>query len=284
MEKKLLNELRSNLEYLSPTERKIANAILSDPKEFISYSMTELSQSAGVSQGSIINFANKFAAGGFPVLKLQIAACLSEFENRSYVSSAEKGDGVKDVLCKTTDSTLSALRNTEAVNDEGTLRRAAERILKAKKVEIYGVYRSAVVATDFSYQLLTLGIPAVFVSDVLTAAVSASLLDADSLVVAVSASGKTKDVLDAVKIAKSKNAHVICLTNHKNSPLAKLSDEVLIASASGNTLMGLASEIRLSQLALTDALCAYLRSRIDEQSEQQYFELREIISSHSVND
>lgn len=283
MEKKLLNELRSNLEYLSPTERKIANAILADPKEFISYSMTELSQSAGVSQGSIINFANKFTGGGFPVLKLQIASCLSEFENRSYVSNAEKGDGVKDVLRKTTDSTLSALRNTEAVNGEDTLRLAAECILRAKKVEIYGVYRSAVVATDFSYQLLTLGIPAVFVSDVLTAAVSASLLDADSLVVAVSASGKTKDVLDAVKIAKSKGAHVICLTNHKNSPLARLSDEVLIAAASGNTLMGLASEIRLSQLALTDALCAYLRSRIDEQGEQQYFEVREIISSHSVN-
>ena len=156
--------------------------------------------------------------------------------------------------------------------------------MKAKKVEIYGVYRSAVVATDFYYQLLTLGIPAVFVSDVLTASVSASLLDADSLVVAVSASGKTKDVLDAVKIAKSKNVPVISLTNHKDSPLAQLSDEVLIASASGDTLMGLASEIRLSQLALTDALCAYLRTRIDEQSKRQYFELREIINSHSVND
>ncbi|MBQ9131416.1 MAG: MurR/RpiR family transcriptional regulator [Clostridia bacterium] len=284
MEKKLLNELRSNLEYFSPAERKIADAILADPKEFISYSMTELSQLVGVSQGSIINFANKFAGGGFPVLKLHIAACLSEYENRSYVSAAEKGDGVKDVLYKTTDGILAALRNTEAVNDESVLHRAAERILKAKKVEIYGVYRSAVVATDFYYQLLTLGIPAVFVSDVLTASVSASLLDPDALVVAVSASGKTKDVLDAVKIAKSRGVPVISLTNHKNSPLAKLSNEVLVASASGNTLMGMASEIRLSQLALTDALCAYLRSRIDEQGEQQYFELREIISSHSVND
>ena len=284
MKSKLLNELRSGLEHLSPTERKIADAILTAPKEFISYSMTELSQSAGVSQGSIINFANKFAGGGFPVLKLQIAACLSEYENHSYVSAAEEGDGVKEVLRKTTNSTLSALRNTEAVNDEEILSRAADRILKAKKVEIYGVYRSAVVATDFYYQLLTLGIPAVFVSDVLTASVSASLLDADSLVVAVSASGKTKDVLDAVKIAKAKNVPIISLTNHKESPLAQLSDEVLIASASGDTLMGLASEIRLSQLALTDALCAYLRTRIDEQSERQYFELREIINSHSVND
>ena len=284
MNKKILNELRANLKNLSPTESKIAHVILENPKEFIRYSMAELSKLADVSQGSIINFANKFAGGGFPVLKLHVAACLSEYENHSYVSAAEEGDSVKDVLKKTNESILSALRNTEAFNDEGALSRAAELILKAKKVEIYGVYRSAVVATDFYYQLLTLGIPAVFVSDVLTASVSASLLNGDALVVAVSASGKTKDVLDAVKIAKSKGAPVISLTNDKSSPLAKLSDEALIASASGNTLMGLAPEIRLSQLVLTDALCAYLRTRIDEEGEQQYFELREIINSHSVND
>ena len=284
MDKKILHELRANLKHLSPTEGKIAHVILDDPKAFISYSMTELSKLAGVSQGSIINFANKFAGGGFPVLKLHVAASLSEYQKHSFVSAAEEGDSVKDVLQKTTESILSALHNTEAVNDDTSLQRAAELILRAKKVEIYGVYRSAVVATDFYYQLLTLGIPAVFVSDVLTAAVSASLLDAGSLVVAVSASGKTKDVLDAVKIAKSRGVPVLSITNHKGSPLAALSDQVLVASASENTLMGLASEIRLSQLALTDALCAYLRTRIDEQGEQQYFELREIINSHSVND
>lgn len=284
MDKKILHELRANLKHLSPTEGKIAHVILDDPKAFISYSMTELSKLAGVSQGSIINFANKFAGGGFPVLKLHVAASLSEYQKHSFVSAAEEGDSVKDVLQKTTESILDALHNTEAVNDDTSLQHAAELLLRAKKVEIYGVYRSAVVATDFYYQLLTLGIPAVFVSDVLTAAVSASLLDAESLVVAVSASGKTKDVLDAVKIAKSRGVPVLSITNHKTSPLAALSDEVLVASASENTLMGLASEIRLSQLALTDALCAYLRTRIDEQREQQYFELREIISSHSVND
>ena len=282
MEQTILRRLRADIGSMTAAERKIAELILRDPHRIMTLSLTEFAEEAEVSQGSIINFSKKYAEGGFPTLKLHLAA--SPTENSPKFTAVTDSDTPHDILKSSMRDAEQALGNTVAVNSNETLQRVIDRILQAKKVEIYGVYRSAVVATDFYYQLLTLGIPAVFVSDVLTAAVSASLLDAESLVVAVSASGKTKDVLDAVKIAKSRGVPVLSITNHKTSPLAALSDEVLVASASENTLMGLASEIRLSQLALTDALCAYLRTRIDEQREQQYFELREIISSHSVND
>ena len=157
-------------------------------------------------------------------------------------------------------------------------------ILKAKKVEIYGLFRSGAVATDFYYQLLTLGIPTSYVSDVLTCAASASILDSNHLVIAISCSGQTKDVLDAVKIAKSNRVPVICLTGNKHSPLTKLADLTLVAAPSGNSVTGKEMEIRFSQLALADTLCAYLRNKIDANGEKRYFKLAEIINSHSVND
>lgn len=283
MGKKLLGALKANLVFLSGVERKIAAVILEDPKKFTSYSLTELSEVASVSQGSIINFANKFAGGGFPALKMQIALGLSDYEKQPFSAVAENDDA-KVVLKKVADDTQEALRNLQLFNDGETLQRTAERIMNAKKVEIYGVFRSAVVANDFYYQLLTLGIPASFVSDVLTCAVSASMLEKDSLVIAVSSSGKTKDVIDAVKIAKGNGVPVVCLTAHKDSPLASISDEVLIAPASGNSVSGRDMEIRFSQLALTDALCAYIRNKSSANGEKLYFGLRDILNSHNVND
>lgn len=283
MKQTLLRELRSNLDYMSNVERRLAEVILQDPRRFVSYSLGELAELVQVSQGSIINFANKFCGGGFPALKMEVAASLPHVSDTPF-SVVTDGDSLKEMLQKTTESIGDALKNTSALNDEETLRAVGDLILGAKKVEIYGIFRSAVVATDFYFQLLQLGIPATFVSDVLTCAVSASMLGEGSLVIAISSSGQTQDVIDAVRLAKANGVPVITITAHKASPLAQLADRVLIAAPSGNARSANANEVRLSQLALTDALCSYLRTRLDADGNNRYFKMNEILSSHNVKD
>ena len=283
MESKLLRELQSNIEYMSTVERKIAEKILSDPKKATLSSLAELADAADVSQGSIVNFANKFCGSGFSAMKLEIAASLTQSTSQPF-SSIDCGDSLDKILQKTTQSIGHALENTSAINDSETLTSAAEMILKAKKVEIYGVFRSAVVATDLYYQVIQLGVPATFVSDVLTCALSASMLDEDSLVVAISGSGETQDVIDAVKLAKENNVSVICITAHKNSHLAKLSDVVLVAAPSGIALSANDNEIRLSQLAITDAICSYIRMKLDNDAKKRYFKFKSILGMHNVRD
>ncbi len=283
MSKSLLGELRACYAALSATEKKIADALLSDPNAFVQYTITELAATAVVSQGSIANFSNKFAGGGFPALKLRVAGELSRYEHRPF-STVERTDGVRDVLQKAVDNTALALRHTVEVNGEEALRQAADMILRAGRVEIYGLYRSAAVATDFYYQLLQLGIPASFVGDVFSCAISASMLSKDGLVIVVSASGETKEIIDAATIAKENGAPVICLTGNGRSSMARVADCVLVAASGGNTIEGQASEIRRSQLAIADALCMYLRMKMDENGAKSHTGLQNILNSHNVND
>lgn len=290
MYKQLLSEIGSSRDIMSPVEKRIADVILADPRKFTAYSMTELASVADVSQGSIINFSNKYSGGGFPALKLQIAAGLSEHESKRLAlegepfNVAQSSDSVKDVFEKTADGVAIALSHTSAINDDGELLRVADRILAAKKVEIYGVFQSAIVANDFYYQLIQLGIPASFVSDVLTCSLSASMLDKDSLVIAISSSGQTKDIVDAVSLAKENGVPVVLMTANRISTLAKLADEVIVAAPSGISQSTRSNEVRISELVLVDALCAYLRSRIDETGEKRYFNIKNILNSHSVDD
>lgn len=283
MSQNLLHILRSDADALSGVERKIANIILDDPKKFMSCSLTEVSELASVSQGSIINFAKKFAGGGFPALKLQIAANLSDYEQQPF-SVIDKEDSFKDIFHKIINSDIVALKNTAAINDEESFQRVIQKILDAKRVELYGIFQSAVVATDFQHQLLQLGIPASYAGDVLTSAIQASMLDADCLVIAVSFSGRTKDIIDVVKLAKAGDVPVVGLTSNPNSPLAKLADDVLVAAAGGSSIGETFSEIRSSMLLLTDAICSCLRSKIDEAGEKRYFEFKKILESHGVKD
>lgn len=283
MPKKLLNELSAGLNFLSPVEKRIATVILNDPKRFISYTMEELSERADVSHGSIINFSKKFASGGFPALKLKIAEGLSDYNEPSY-DDVKKSRSDSLLMKKNCENIVSALRNTALLNDENSLIRASEMILSAKRVEIFGVFSSALVAQNLQFQLLQLGIPASFVSDMLSSAISASMLDCDCIAIAISISGRTKEVIDAIKSAKEQGVPVICLTSNRNSPLAKLSDLVLTSSASGKNIVEAQNEVQFSQLLLANALCAYLRTRTDDLGEEKYMKLRKILSSHSVED
>lgn len=283
MRENIVSYLKTNINFLTNTEKKITRLIIDDPKKFITLSLSELSKEADVSQGSIINFSKKFANGGFPDLKLIIAANTGSEEPEKF-DIADTRDSMTDILSKNIKSQETAYSLTKEANREVVLKRAAEKIMNAQKVEIYGVYRSASVATDFCYQLLETGIAASFVSDILTCSISAAMLDEKDVVIAVSSSGKTRDILEAVQNAKLKNVPVIAITSNINSPLAKMADDVLIASSSGNSLGGYSSEIRSSQLILADMICSYIRSNIKSNERKQYFELKKILDSHSVEE
>ena len=69
----IYNKIQAELEFLSKTERKIAEYILKNPESFIGFSAIELSQKAEVSQGSINNFSKKYVNGGFSELKKHLA-------------------------------------------------------------------------------------------------------------------------------------------------------------------------------------------------------------------
>lgn len=282
MSENLLQQLQAKAYRLRGVELKLATLILQDPKAFTGYSMAEVAALAGVSQGSIVNFSKTFADGGFPKLKLRIAAALANYQPQPF-SRIETNDGVAEVLRKRSDDVGTAFSNTLRLNPGEALERIADRILNARKVEIYGIYRSAVSATGLYYHLLELGIPAAFVSDTLSCSVSASMLEEHDLIIAISSTGQTKEILDAVKIARQRQVPVIGLTSHPDSALARLSDDLLIAGPSGNALSGHATEIMLSNLLLIDGICSYLSGKIQAESGLRYLQMKEILNSHCVD-
>lgn len=281
--KNIFVELRSGYSYLSKVEQAIADVILRDPQQFITSSTAKLAQAAGVSQGSINNFSRKFSSGGFSALKLRVAACIPEQKDEQF-SVVDTEQGLKAAMEAKLRACCRAYENTLELNDEQNLRTAAELILAARRVQVFGVYYSGITANDLCYHLIQLGIPAAFVSDTLMCAVSATMLDETGLMIAVSASGKTKEIIEAVKIAKENGAPVICLTSDRFSPLAALSDAVLLTASSGISVADSADETRLAQHLVTDTLCAYIREKTETDDAHRFYQLREIANSHSVED
>jgi len=283
MDANIFAKIKNDYKYLSRVEKKIADCILENPSVFIKLSMTELSKVSGVSQGSINNFSKKFCQDGFSALKLKIAASNSE-KNEQPFSFIEKYQDVKAAMKVKIKENDVAFNRTYDINSEEELKKAVDLILAAEKIELFGLFRSGIVAYDFYFQLIQLGIPASYISDTLMWSVSASMLNEKDLLFVVSSSGKTKDVIDAVKIAKKNNVSIICLTADRFSPLAKISDVVLLAATSDFSISERSNEIVHNQFLIINTLCSYIRSITDVSGKKHYYKLVEILNSHSIED
>lgn len=279
----LYNRIKAEWEFLSKTERKIGQLILENPEKFIDFSAIELSQKADVSQGSINNFSKKFVDSGFSELKKQLAMELNQYKEDTF-DVVPKDGNIKSIMQASIKNISRAFQLTERMNKEDTLQRVCELIMNAKKIEIYGIFQSGIVANDCYHQMLQLGLPVNYVTDVLMCPVSAMMLDTEALVIAISSSGKTKDIYEAVKIAKENGVPCICITRNPNGPIAGLCDETLVISIGDEALSRTAGTVRMCEYYLIDAICSYIRHQMDANGKTQYFRLSEILNSHSMEE
>lgn len=257
MEPNALREIRERYPTLSAAEKKIADYILLHPHQVIHMATALLSEAAGVSEGSIINFANALGFKGFTKLKLDIAQHVGElFPPEEDEITGQ--DSPKSALRKLSERAREDFQSTLSAVSDQTLRAAADALMRARRIEVYGVGSSSMVAEDIAYRMLRIGLPARSVVDPLVSCVCASFLDAESLAVGVSHTGRTVETLRAMEIARSKGAATLALTSHAQSPLGQLCDLALVSVSREAALCQEAVVSRLSQLLIFDSLCAYI--------------------------
>ncbi len=265
---------------MSEAEKKIADYILKKPAVVINMTVHQLSTLAGVSDGSVIRFANQMGFNGFTQLKINIAQNLINKEEILYDRLSDS-DTPKSAMIKTFENAIAALRQTSEFISEVDMEKAAQLLLCVKdKLEFYGVGSSSMVALDAYYRFMRIGMPAYVVTDSIISSVSASMLNEHCVAVGISHSGTTIETLRAMEIAKNKGAKTICLTSFARSPLANLCDVSLIVASNEAEYYKEAVSSRLVHLALLDALCGYIVVKRADKSIGYMENLVEIMGEH----
>jgi len=139
-----------------------------------------------------------------------------------------------------------------------SLESACEKISNAKRIVIFGLGNSASIALDASHKLLRAGCNAFAYSDNHMQVIVASHLTEEDVVIAISHSGSSKDIVDALKLAKETGATTITITNSGKSPIQKFSDIVLFTASDETKYNILALNSRIAQLSIINAIYFYL--------------------------
>ncbi len=144
------------------SEKQIADFIEANPRVVINLSLDEFSAKCYVSQASIIRFCKKLGAKGFAEFKIQLASSLSSFAADAQnihvdVPIAPDADGSK--IAETfLNLSVQTLKTVHQQLDLQALKKAARLLSGADLVHIYGRGESLILAQDFHYKLLRIGI------------------------------------------------------------------------------------------------------------------------------
>lgn len=251
---------RNEYPILGEQEKRCADILLSHPEKVIRASISEFAALAHTSQATAVRFARKLGFDGYPHLKLSVVASIGYQagtlgnEGRELELGINEKDSSTQVLNKLINSSVLTLRQTADLCDIAELNQAVALVESARVIATYGAGASNLVAKDCQLKFARLGKATINFEDNHQALSAIGTLSAGDVLIVVSHTGGTPEVLSVAEEFIANGVNLICITNDAKSPLAKLAAISLRTQAERKSIRVGATVSRIAQLFIVDLL------------------------------
>lgn len=220
----IISQIKDSYGDLRPAERRVADVVLDDVKFAVDASNAELARRAEVSEPTVTRFCRAIGCEGVRDFKLKLAQSL--VVGALYLTkppSVSAGNGMP-FWSAVFGEARQALQEAERQLEPAQLQQAATLVAAARQVAVFGLGgSSSALAQETQYRLFRYGIAVAAHSDPYVMRMTASTLKPDDVVIAISATGRTREVIEAVELARHYRAKTICITAPE-SDLARVCD------------------------------------------------------------
>lgn len=260
------SKIRALLPSLSISEEKLADFILHSPTALRDLSSQKLAATVGVSQSSVVKFAQKLKYKGYPALKLAILDDISnaKADHQQLHGSIMVDDDYITMSNKLLQSKIAVLKQTQSLNDQKAIDQSVELLLRANRVMLTGLGGSALVAKDFCFKLQKLGITAMSEIDGHAQLALVTTLDCHDVLFALSESGETREVVNVVKQANENQTPIISVTKFGETAVSNKADVKLYSVAEEASTRISSILARTAQELIIDVLFIALMQRSDK--------------------
>ena len=270
--------IRERMDAFTATEARLARYLLSHSAGVVRMTAREFAEAAGVSPAAAVRFSKRLGFQGFLQLRLDLARELAQGEPLDEFQTAIRdNDDMETLLRKAERIHIRNLSLTCRMVEPAVLSRAVEEIRARRRIHLFGVGASGLLAMDFLYKSSRIGIPAFYHSDVHTNLATASLLGPEDAAIAISYSGETRETVLAAPTARERGAWVIAITCANGNTLSGLADCVLYVPREEREHRVGAMTSRMSGQLLLDLLYLGIAKEDPEGTQQSLRQTRELI-------
>ena len=233
----ILEQLENPNFKATKSDKALIEYIKENLEDVVYKSISQISKESNIGEATITRFSKKMGFSGLQDFKVTLAQEISGLKNRRIINkNIENNESVIDSARKLVDSNIKILESTFNIIDEDDIKRASDMIINARKVFFFGIGYSGMTAEDSSYKFSRIGLNCMSIDSSHNMIMMASLMDEEDVVVAISHSGETDEIIKAVNIAKENGARVVSVTEDKNSRLRDVSD-VNLGYFSGESIL-----------------------------------------------
>lgn len=214
--KSVIETIESNYENFTPTEKNIADFFIHNDKKG-DLSAKKLAEKLFVSEASLSRFAQKCGFRGY-----------REFIYEYKQKFVEKQDEITNNVSQVLETYQELLNKTYSLIDENQLKRVIDYLNKAQKVFVCGKGSSGLAANEMETRFMRIGVNIDSITDADQMKMRAVFHNEKSLVIGLSISGETKEVLYFLKEAHNKNAKTVLITSQNRDELRSYCDEIIL--------------------------------------------------------
>ena len=222
LERAIVRQILEVYDKYTNVEKNIADFFIQNT-QLQDFSSKTIAGKLFVSEASLSRFAKKCGYKGFREF-------IYEYERGLGGDEEEIGFYTKRVI----DTYEELLKKSREMIDEGQMKRVEKMLTECKRVRVYGKGSSGYAAQEFSMRFMRMGLDIEAITDNHLIKITSALADADTLILAITLSGKTADVLTAVKYAKKNGARIVMMTSNHSKDLQMLCDEVIYIASIRN--------------------------------------------------
>jgi DNA-binding MurR/RpiR family transcriptional regulator len=221
----VMDYICSNYDSFFDSEQKIAKYIINNYDAVVDLTVTELAQKSGASEASVSRFCKKIGLKGFHHLKISLAKEMVETNiSEEKISNDIDVNNLHQTLQNVLANKKEELTQTVSLINEKEFLEILDIINQARCVQFVAVGGTTPVALDGSFKFNEIGIMA-FADAVWETQIGFTYnLTKKDVVILISNSGESTDVVNCAKAAKEVGAKTIAITNNENSSLGKASD------------------------------------------------------------
>lgn len=270
---------------LSAAEERVAAAILADPRIVLDYPITRVAELCGTSAATVARFCQSLGYSGYREFRFDLLETTSREQadlDRSgmLTGDIDPTDTVADVAAKVRFQEAQAIEHTLNELDLECVDRVRDALIGAGEIVIAGFGSSGLTADDLNMKLLRIGRRSSRHADVHLALSATALLRPGDVLVTVSHSGVTPEILGLLDEARRGGATTVGLTNDPGSPMAQLCDLLLTTQAREHAFRSGATASRTAQLAVIDVLFVRIAQGLFDTMGESLTRTRDAVARH----
>ena len=217
----ILPLIESKYEELTEVEKIIAEYFLET--EDTDLTSKTVSNKLFISEAALTRFAKKLNLSGY-----------REFVYKYQSSRQSNFKRKKDIGLPVFDSYREILLKSYNLYNYKDYEKLAEAMLKVGRIYIYGVGSSGYLATEFAQRLIRLGLDAEAITDTHMLLLNSVRLKKDSLIMGISYSGKSIEVIDGLKKAGDKGCKTVLFVANDSEKWNQYFDFVILVAHKQN--------------------------------------------------